>query len=333
MKSSPAPSPRPPLDEASPSHDAALAGVEPRKYPTRPKRKIPMKTEPKRALTPFHSPFSLRVSAARFHVPTSPSRSSRYTPFDLSGGKVLGREKKKKKKLNHGRDCAVRLVCQVPCAHRGVERRRREQKLLICAHLRTSVVLHTGTDSKEAVKNMGQGLDANKDGKVGFEEYLKLVGYLATSLSEQRNVAKEEPAQKAASGQEAKTPTSPDKEAEKPKANAEAKEEVKPGESSEAKVEAKPEANAEAKVAGVAEIKVKGNVGESVEIKLDGEAAAKEGKKAMAGGAILNDLSETPLPVCSKSEGAIDAGNLVSVEKVAAAAEEKVEEKIEEATS
>nr|XP_040044783.1 S100 calcium binding protein U [Gasterosteus aculeatus aculeatus] len=191
----------------------------------------------------------------------------------------------------------------------------------------------SGTDSKEAVKNMGQGLDANKDGKVGFEEYLKLVGYLATSLSEQRNVAKEEPAQKAASGQEAKTPTSPDKEAEKPKANAEAKEEVKPGESSEAKVEAKPEANAEAKVAGVAEIKVKGNVGESVEIKLDGEAAAKEGKKAMAGGAILNDLSETPLPVCSKSEGAIDAGNLVSVEKVAAAAEEKVEEKIEEATS
>ncbi|AWP21512.1 putative protein S100-A1-like [Scophthalmus maximus] len=41
------------------------------------------------------------------------------------------------------------------------------------------------TDSKEAVNNMRQRLDADQDGKVGFEEYMKLVGYLAVSLSEQ----------------------------------------------------------------------------------------------------------------------------------------------------
>ncbi|KAM8841105.1 S100 calcium binding protein U [Spinachia spinachia] len=195
------------------------------------------------------------------------------------------------------------------------------------------------TDSKEAVKNMGQGLDANQDGKVGFDEYLKLVGYLATSLSEQRNLAKEEPAQKAASGQEAQTSTSPDKEAEKPKdevkpgESSAAKEEAKSEENAKAKVEAKPEANTEAKVAAIAEIKVKENVGESVEIKLDGETkpvAAAEEMKAMAGGAILNDM---PLPVCSKSEEVIDVGKLIPVEKVAAAAEEKVEEMIEEVTS
>uniref|UniRef100_A0A4W5MW62 S100 calcium binding protein U n=1 Tax=Hucho hucho TaxID=62062 RepID=A0A4W5MW62_9TELE len=41
------------------------------------------------------------------------------------------------------------------------------------------------TDSSEAVKKMRQGLDANQDGKVNFEEYMNLVGYLATSLSVQ----------------------------------------------------------------------------------------------------------------------------------------------------
>ncbi|XP_019723452.1 S100 calcium binding protein U isoform X2 [Hippocampus comes] len=45
----------------------------------------------------------------------------------------------------------------------------------------------TDTDSKEAVNNMGKGLDANKDGKVGFEEYMRLVGYLAKAVSEQRS--------------------------------------------------------------------------------------------------------------------------------------------------
>ncbi|KAG9345388.1 hypothetical protein JZ751_009935 [Albula glossodonta] len=42
------------------------------------------------------------------------------------------------------------------------------------------------TDSSNAVKEMRQGLDENNDGKVSFQEYMTLVGYLATSLSEQR---------------------------------------------------------------------------------------------------------------------------------------------------
>ncbi|KRX11723.1 hypothetical protein T07_526, partial [Trichinella nelsoni] len=83
---------------------------------------------------------------------------------------------------------------------------------------------------------MGQGLDANQDGKVGFEEYMKLVGYLAVSLSEQRTLAKQEPAQNAASGQVAQS--APDKEEEKPEANnAEAKEEAKPEVNEEPKAE------------------------------------------------------------------------------------------------
>lgn len=33
---------------------------------------------------------------------------------------------------------------------------------------------------------MQQGLDENNDGKVSFQEYLTLIGYLATSLSERK---------------------------------------------------------------------------------------------------------------------------------------------------
>uniref|UniRef100_A0A4W5MTE3 S100 calcium binding protein U n=1 Tax=Hucho hucho TaxID=62062 RepID=A0A4W5MTE3_9TELE len=51
------------------------------------------------------------------------------------------------------------------------------------------------TDSSEAVKKMRQGLDANQDGKVNFEEYMNLVGYLATSLSVQCTAAVETPAE------------------------------------------------------------------------------------------------------------------------------------------
>ncbi|XP_033950350.1 S100 calcium binding protein U [Pseudochaenichthys georgianus] len=101
------------------------------------------------------------------------------------------------------------------------------------------------TESKEAVNNMAQGLDANQDGKVGFEEYMKLVGYLAVSLSEQRAAAKEEPAQNNASEQvEQSTPAK----VEKPEANAEVKEEAKPEANEEAKVEENLVGNAEAKV-------------------------------------------------------------------------------------
>uniref|UniRef100_A0A8C1N4U7 S100 calcium binding protein U n=2 Tax=Cyprinus carpio TaxID=7962 RepID=A0A8C1N4U7_CYPCA len=43
----------------------------------------------------------------------------------------------------------------------------------------------TGTEDNEAVKNMRQQLDNNEDGKVSFQEYMNLIGYLAQSVSEQ----------------------------------------------------------------------------------------------------------------------------------------------------
>ncbi|XP_072561658.1 protein S100-A16 [Paramormyrops kingsleyae] len=52
----------------------------------------------------------------------------------------------------------------------------------------------TDTDSKDAIKEMRQGLDSDADGKVGFQEYLTLVGYLASNLSDQRTTTKETPA-------------------------------------------------------------------------------------------------------------------------------------------
>ncbi|XP_024122691.1 protein S100-A16 [Oryzias melastigma] len=42
------------------------------------------------------------------------------------------------------------------------------------------------TDSKSAIKDMQQGLDDNSDGKVSFQEYLNLIGYLANSLSQKK---------------------------------------------------------------------------------------------------------------------------------------------------
>ncbi|XP_055067784.1 protein S100-A13 [Paramisgurnus dabryanus] len=42
------------------------------------------------------------------------------------------------------------------------------------------------TDSSSSVKEMMKGLDDNKDGKVSFQEYMTLIGYLANSLSEQK---------------------------------------------------------------------------------------------------------------------------------------------------
>ncbi|XP_052000494.1 protein S100-A13-like [Xyrauchen texanus] len=42
------------------------------------------------------------------------------------------------------------------------------------------------TDSSSAVKDMMKGLDDNQDGKVSFEEYMRLMGYVANSLSEQK---------------------------------------------------------------------------------------------------------------------------------------------------
>ncbi|XP_056300128.1 protein S100-A16 [Pseudoliparis swirei] len=42
------------------------------------------------------------------------------------------------------------------------------------------------TNRSSAIKEMQQGLDANNDGKVSFQEYLTLIGYLASSLSESK---------------------------------------------------------------------------------------------------------------------------------------------------
>uniref|UniRef100_A0A671PYQ4 EF-hand domain-containing protein n=1 Tax=Sinocyclocheilus anshuiensis TaxID=1608454 RepID=A0A671PYQ4_9TELE len=43
----------------------------------------------------------------------------------------------------------------------------------------------TGSEDNEAVKNMRQQLDNNQDGKVSFQEYMNLIGYLAQAVSEQ----------------------------------------------------------------------------------------------------------------------------------------------------
>ncbi|XP_042280886.1 protein S100-A1 [Thunnus albacares] len=42
------------------------------------------------------------------------------------------------------------------------------------------------TNSSSAVKEMQRGLDENSDGKVSFQEYLTLIGYVANSLSQSR---------------------------------------------------------------------------------------------------------------------------------------------------
>lgn len=163
------------------------------------------------------------------------------------------------------------------------------------------------SDSKEAVSKMGQELDSNQDGKVGFEEYLKLVGYLAVSLSEQRSLTQEEPAQNAASGQVAQS--TPNNEENKPEAKAEAKE------------EAKPEANAGPKVASTSEVKV--------EVKTDGkveEVKAEVKAEPQAAAAV---------EVVVKEEKKIEITEHIedAAENLAAAVEASLEKKADEATS
>ncbi|XP_062265635.1 S100 calcium binding protein U [Platichthys flesus] len=196
--------------------------------------------------------------------------------------------------------------------------------------------------SKEAVSNMGQGLDENQDGKVGFEEYMKLVGYLAVALSDQRTLDKEEPAQSAASGRVAQS--APDKVEEKPEATPEAAEEPKPVANEEAKadaaaevkVEAKADANLEVKVA----VKEEGETQPDV-AKVEPAAAAEVPAAAVA--AAVTEAAKAPaaevaaaaVEVVVKEEGEVVETVKVEevVEKVAAAVEEEVDKKTEEATS
>uniref|UniRef100_A0A8P4GSP4 S100 calcium binding protein U n=1 Tax=Dicentrarchus labrax TaxID=13489 RepID=A0A8P4GSP4_DICLA len=184
------------------------------------------------------------------------------------------------------------------------------------------------TDSKEAVNNMGQGLDADQDGKVGFEEYMKLVGYLAVSLSDQRNLAKEESAQNSASGQVAQS-SAQDKEEKKPEANAGAKE------------EAKPEANVEAKAEATAEVKAEANADRKVELKVDAKAEgatmpeAAKVEENPAAAAVVAAVEESASAVEVAVKEVVEETEKVEedAEKLAAAVEEEVEKKIEEATS
>ncbi|XP_071326085.1 protein S100-A13 [Trachinotus anak] len=43
------------------------------------------------------------------------------------------------------------------------------------------------TNSSSAIKEMQRGLDENSDGKVSFQEYLTLVGYVANALSQSKS--------------------------------------------------------------------------------------------------------------------------------------------------
>lgn len=193
------------------------------------------------------------------------------------------------------------------------------------------------TDSKEAVNNMRQRLDADQDGKVGFEEYMKLVGYLAVSLSEQRVLAKEEPAQNAASGQVAQS--APDEE----EATPEAKEEAKPEASEEAKADAaagvKLEANAGGKVDVKAEVKEEGVTLPGVtteELPAAAVAAPEAAAVTAAAEAPAAEVAAAAVEVVVEGEEKVEeAAEKVeeAAEKVAAAAEEEVEKKTEEATS
>ncbi|XP_043972681.1 protein S100-A16 [Gambusia affinis] len=43
------------------------------------------------------------------------------------------------------------------------------------------------TNSSSAIKEMQQGLDSDSDGKVNFQEYLSLIGYIANSMSQSKS--------------------------------------------------------------------------------------------------------------------------------------------------
>lgn len=172
----------------------------------------------------------------------------------------------------------------------------------------------TDTDSKEAIDNMGKGLDSDQDGKVGFEEFMKLVGYVACSLSEQRSLAKEEPAQNSASAQVAQSV--PNKDDQKPNAN----EEAKP----EANEEAKPAASAEVKVEADAKAEVK------VEAKAEGQTQPEAAKEA-AVSATAAKAGEAAVKAEENVEETVKVGE--TADKLPAAVKEDVEKKTEEATS
>lgn len=184
------------------------------------------------------------------------------------------------------------------------------------------------TDSKEAVDTMGQSLDANQDGKVGFEEYMKLVGYLAVSLSEQRNVANQEPAANAASGQVAQS--APAKVEEKSEA------EAKPSEEATAAADAKVEVPAVPTV----DLKVDGKAEPTVDLKLDANASPKMEVNLEGATEPIAVGEEMPAAAAAAVEAAVEAaGEEVTAKEVVTevvkvvTTEEEVEEVKEEVAS
>lgn len=114
----------------------------------------------------------------------------------------------------------------------------------------------TDADSSKAVKEMRQGLDENKDGKVSFQEYMKLIGYLAKQLSQQRCSEKESGVEVSVQETQAVAPAAAKAEAEVVVVAEPVKDEVVAvvvKDEAEPKVEAEEEKEEEAKEEGAAE--------------------------------------------------------------------------------
>ncbi|KAG2463128.1 protein S100-A16-like [Polypterus senegalus] len=88
-------------------------------------------------------------------------------------------------------DTAIRTMVQIYQKNaRGHENLGSEAfHSLVSSHLPHIL---TNTDCKEAVEQMKQQLDKNKDGKISFEEYMTLIGTLACMLSRQKMVQLEQ---------------------------------------------------------------------------------------------------------------------------------------------
>ncbi|XP_043993527.1 S100 calcium binding protein U isoform X1 [Gambusia affinis] len=189
----------------------------------------------------------------------------------------------------------------------------------------------SGADSKEAINTMSQGLDSDSDGKVGFEEYMKLVGYLACSLSEQRVLSKEEPAENNAS--QPVVQSSSDGAAEQPKENAEPKGEPKPNENDETKAEPTGEAKVEAKAGTNAEVKVEAKAGTNAEVKVEAKAEGETKPEAVTVEAAASAEAEVKATEKEPEKAEETPKAEEPTEKSPAAAEKDVVEKTEEASS
>jgi len=156
----------------------------------------------------------------------------------------------------------------------------------------------TDTDSSEAVKKLLRDLDANQDGKVGFEEYMKLIGYLANALSQQHMLSQAKPTESAEVAPVAESAPAPETEEEAPAA---AEEQTQPEVAKEEEAEEKP---AEAAVAA-SEEEVKEE--EKVEEAPKAEEAPKEEEAPKAEEAPkIDEVEETPAETTEEGEKKTD---------------------------